>query len=152
MRKSILLILIMLFFFQGNAFCQSQMKIDQQILEKPKIESVNHPEKLQFDPSIMENTVHRLSGNGQKNQEHLMSASSEIVFSNNPSDFNMFKNTKWLFKYNVQSNFEQTITFNNDVVLENGELYLPFVDEYGNIGVMMYILSGAKDMAISGGL
>jgi hypothetical protein len=130
MKKSTLaIILITVAFFHAHAFCQSQIGSDQQVIEKA----------FRFISTL-----------GQKNVDQVMSASSEVVFSQNSNDFNMFKGTTWLFKYTVEDTVEQRISFNNAVVTEDGTMYLPFSDEYGNIGAMMYILSGADGIATSG--
>jgi len=137
----------------SNAFGQSQEKIDQKAFENAEAAAVKNKEEINFDLSILQKAQQTILKSTFQNEEKITSASSEIVDSKDPNDFNMFKGTRWSLEYTTTQDYEKIITFYNDVIIsDDGRVNLAFKDQYGNIGIMGYTLSGGELIAEAAGI
>jgi len=146
MKRSILVIIfIVMAFFSTNAFSQSQIEIDQQAVEKSRVESINNVEDMPFDPSILQKMRQSFLEMAHQDEEQITSASSEHVWSKNPDDFNRLKGTTWSFKYIIGTTiFEDTISFTDETITTDVMMGLGITNQYGRIGAIGYILSGGE--------
>ncbi len=148
MKKSIFaMTFIIMAFFQTNVVCYSQIEISGQPNGQERTETTYSQEEMAFAPELVQNTRMIASKVRYSDKVSVMSVSSEIVFSNNANDFNMFKGTTWSFTHD---GFEDIISFRDNVFMGDDHVSLMYTDGHGNMGAMLYILSGYEFVEADG--